>query len=115
MDIKDRVIVVTGAASGIGKSLVKIFYKHGAKHVVSADVNIEGISEVSKKYGGTAMKCDVSREGDIARVIRTTEREIGPISIFCSNAGIGHLGGIEVPNDDWQKICLLYTSDAADE
>ena len=35
MDIKDRIIVVTGAASGIGKSLVKIFYKHGAKHVVS--------------------------------------------------------------------------------
>ena len=104
MDIKDRVIVVTGAASGIGKSLVKIFYKHGAKHVVSADVNIEGISEVSKEYGGTAMKCDVSREGDIAKIIRTTEREIGPISIFCSNAGIGHLGGIEVPNDDWQKI-----------
>ena len=104
MDIKDRVIVVTGAASGIGKSLVKIFYKHGAKHVVSADVNIEGINEVAKEFGGTAMKCDVSREGDIAKVIRTTEREIGPISIFCSNAGIGHLGGIEVPNDDWQKI-----------
>ena len=72
MDIKDRVIVVTGAASGIGKSLVKIFYKHGAKHVVSADVNIEGIKEVAKEYGGTAIKCDVSREGDIAKVIRTT-------------------------------------------
>ena len=55
MDIKDRVIVVTGAASGIGKSLVKIFNKHGAKHVVSTDINIEGIREVSKKYGGTAM------------------------------------------------------------
>ena len=50
MDIKDRVIVVTGAASGIGKSLVKIFYKHGAKHVVSADVNIVGIKEVAKEY-----------------------------------------------------------------
>ena len=104
MDIKDRVIVVTGAASGIGRSLVKIFYKHGARHVVSADVNIDGINKVAKEYGGTAMRCDVSREGDIAKVIRTTEREIGPISIFCSNAGIGHLGGIEVPNDDWQKI-----------
>ena len=43
MDIKDRIIVVTGAASGIGKSLVKILYKHGAKHVVSADVNMDGI------------------------------------------------------------------------
>ena len=41
MDIKDRVIAVTGAASGIGRSLVKIFYKHGAKHVVSADVNMD--------------------------------------------------------------------------
>ncbi len=56
MDIKDRVIVVTGAASGIGKSLVKIFYKHGAKHVVSADVNIDGINKVAKEYGGTAMR-----------------------------------------------------------
>ena len=51
MDIKDRVIVVTGAASGIGRSLVKIFYKHGAKHVVSADVNMDGINKVAKEYG----------------------------------------------------------------
>ncbi len=91
MDIKDRVIVVTGAASGIGKSLVKIFYKHGAKHVVSADVNIEGIKEEAKEYGRTAIKSEVSPEGYLANDIITTEREIGTISIFCSNAGIGHL------------------------
>ena len=82
MDIKDRVIVVTGAASGIGKSLVKIFYKHGAKHVVSADVNMDGISKVAKEYGGTAMKCDVSREGDIAKVIRTTEEKLVQYQFF---------------------------------
>ena len=49
---------------------------------MSADVKIDGINKVANEYGGTAMRCDVSREGDIARVIRTTEREIGPISIF---------------------------------
>ncbi len=104
MNIEDRVVVVTGAASGIGRSLVKSFNNHGAKHVVATDSNFEGAKVVAREFGGTAMYCDVSREGDIARVVRNTEREIGPISIFCSNAGIGHLGGIEVPNDDWQKI-----------
>ena len=50
------------------------------------------------------MRVDVSREADIATFIDTTERNHGPIDLFCSNAGIGIGRGLDTPNDVWQKI-----------
>src|SRR4030095_6255466 len=53
---------------------------------------------------GSSMRVDVSRESDIAAFIDTTERDHGPIDLFCSNAGIGIGRGLDTPNDIWQKI-----------
>jgi NAD(P)-dependent dehydrogenase (short-subunit alcohol dehydrogenase family) len=54
--------------------------------------------------GGRAFNTDVSREADIRDLIETVEAEVGPIDLFCSNAGIGTGGGAETPNDAWQRI-----------
>lgn len=104
MDLKDKIIVITGAASGIGRSMAERFAKEGAKKIVCADLNIEGAQATAKSIDGVAFCVDVAVESEIKAMIDTVENDIGPIDLFCSNAGILMSGGVEVPNDDWQKI-----------
>jgi NAD(P)-dependent dehydrogenase (short-subunit alcohol dehydrogenase family) len=104
MKIKDKVVVVTGGASGIGEALCRRFAREGAKGVVVADVNEALAKGVAEDIKGLAFKCDVSREEEIQRLVRFTEEKMGPIDLFCSNAGIIAIGGVECPNDQWQRI-----------
>ena len=104
MLIKDRIAVVTGAASGIGRALALRFAREGAKLVVCSDLNGEGAKATAAEAGGIAYQTDVSREADIARLIEEVEAGHGPIDLFCSNAGVGFGGGPEVANDQWQAI-----------
>ena len=104
MDAKGRVIVVTGGANGIGRALAKRFASAQAEAVVVADIDLNRASAVAEEIGGTAVKCDVSRESDVKNLVDRVEAEHGRIDIFCSNAGIGVDGGPEAPNDQWQRI-----------
>ena len=104
MDIKDKICVVTGAASGIGRALCIAFKDAGARHVVCVDRNGDGAAETANMVGGTAFTVDVSDEGQITSMIDSVERDIGPIDLFWSNAGIAIGGGMETSNDDWQRI-----------
>src|SRR5882724_5190244 len=88
MKIKDKIVVVTGGGDGIGKALCERFHKEGAKAVIVADLNGEKAEAVAKSVGGKAYKCDVANEADIVRIIEETEKNIGPIDLFCSNAGL---------------------------
>ena len=104
MELKDKVIVVTGAASGIGRALAIRFAAEGAKAVVCADRDEAGAKATAQMCGGRAIRTDVSREAEIQALIDTVEAEVGPIDLFCSNAGIGVGGGAETPDADWQRI-----------
>lgn len=104
MQLKDKIIVVTGAASGIGKAMAERFHREGAKLVVCSDVNGAGARAVAASVKGVAFETNVAREGDIQHLIETVERDHGPIDLFCSNAGIGLAGGTEVSNEGWQRI-----------
>jgi NAD(P)-dependent dehydrogenase (short-subunit alcohol dehydrogenase family) len=104
MEVTGRIVVVTGAASGIGRSLARLFAKEGAKLVVCSDLNGEGAKAVAEEIGGIAFTTNVAREADIASMIEAVEEGHGPIDLFCSNAGIGVGGGAETPNDQWQRI-----------
>ncbi len=104
MLVKDRIVVVTGAASGIGRALAHRFKQEGAKLVVCSDRNGEGVRAVAQAVGGVAFETNVGREEDIKRLIDTVEADHGPIDLFCSNAGIGVGGGAEASNEDWQRI-----------
>ena len=88
MDVKGQIIVVTGAAGGIGAALCRAFAKAGAATVVATDIDEAGVNALRNEIGCTAFMCDVAVEGDIAGLIDTVEYRFGPISLFCSNAGI---------------------------
>lgn len=104
MELKDKIVVVTGAASGIGRSMAIRFAEEGAKKVVCVDLNADGAEETAKEINGLAIAVNVAIEGEICAMIDRVEREVGPIDLFCSNAGILTLGGLETSNDDWQRI-----------
>ena len=102
MQLKDRVVVVTGGASGIGRALAWRFTSEGATHVVVVDVDREGAREVAAEVGGTAITADVGHGPDVTRVGKQTEAEIGPIDLFCSNAGLFVPGGADVSTELWE-------------
>ena len=105
MKIRDKVVVVTGGANGIGRALCRRFAAEGARGVVVADLDAEGAANVAKEIGGLAITTNVSNEADIMRLVAQTIAAFGPIDLFCSNAGIGgEAGGAEVSNDVWQRI-----------
>ena len=98
MQVTGKNVVVTGGANGIGRALCEAFHRAGAAKVVVADLDIEAAKAVAGSIDGAAFRCDVAQERDIANVIEETERQFGPISLFCSNAGIG--GGFDPLSDN---------------
>jgi NAD(P)-dependent dehydrogenase (short-subunit alcohol dehydrogenase family) len=104
VEVTDRVIVVTGAARGIGRALARRFSSAGAAAVVVADLDGDGARAVADEIGGMAATCDVSREDDVVRLVDRVQSDHGRIDIFCSNAGIAVAGGPETATADWQRI-----------
>jgi NAD(P)-dependent dehydrogenase (short-subunit alcohol dehydrogenase family) len=104
VELKDKVVVVTGAASGIGRALAQRFAAEGARAVACADRNEAGARETAQSIGGLAFHTDVSKEADILALIEAVESQAGPIDLFCSNAGIGVAGGAEASDQAWQRI-----------
>ena len=106
MELRDRICVVTGAASGIGQALCQRFAAEGARAVVLVDKDADGALATAETLGtrGTALTADVTVEADIEAVVERTEAEIGPIDLFASNAGILGFGGIEAPDTVWESV-----------
>jgi NAD(P)-dependent dehydrogenase (short-subunit alcohol dehydrogenase family) len=111
MEIRDKVVVVTGGASGIGAALAERFAREGARGVVVADLNLERAEGVAGGIGAAAIavRCDVSREAEIQELVRQARARFGRIDIYCSNAGIlGQLGGIELEDALWEKMWQIH-------
>ncbi len=114
MQVTGRVVVVTGGANGIGKALCEALHRAGAAKVIVADLDSGGARAVAGGIDGAAFKCDVAQEKDILHVIEETERQFGPIALFCSNAGIG--GGFDplsvnaggASDEPWQRSWAIH-------
>jgi NAD(P)-dependent dehydrogenase (short-subunit alcohol dehydrogenase family) len=102
MKLQGARVVVTGGGNGIGAALARRFANEGAAGVVIADVDEAGMNAVAAATGATAIRCDVTKPSEIERLIDNAEREIGPIDLFCSNAGIFVSGGIETSDEHWR-------------
>jgi NAD(P)-dependent dehydrogenase (short-subunit alcohol dehydrogenase family) len=105
--LADRVAVVTGGASGIGRALCLAFARAGAR-VVVADLDEAGMSETAAsvaKAGSRALavRTDVSRLGDVRALADRAWEEFGAVHVLCNNAGIALWGGLDTAShQDWE-------------
>jgi 2-keto-3-deoxy-L-fuconate dehydrogenase len=96
--LKDKIALVTGAGSGIGASIARVFAKAGA-HVIVADIQESAASETAREIlssGGHAQPCvvDVADEAEAEKIVSSVHQEHGRLDILVNNAGIGHVGTI---------------------
>jgi NAD(P)-dependent dehydrogenase (short-subunit alcohol dehydrogenase family) len=103
MDIREKVVLVTGAASGIGAAMARRFADDGAGMVIVTDIDAVGIAAVADEIGGAAFVLDVTDESRTAEVIAQVEESFGTIDLLCLNAGIPTDGSVDASNEDWQR------------
>jgi NAD(P)-dependent dehydrogenase (short-subunit alcohol dehydrogenase family) len=106
MELRDRICVVTGGASGIGRALCQRFVAEGARAVVVVDRDADGAVATAEAIGDRAVArtADVTVEADVEALVEHTEIEIGPIDLFASNAGILGYGGIDASDETWDLV-----------
>ena len=106
MEIKNKVVVVTGGSGGIGKALALSFIKESARVVILLDINFSNFE--SKKNNLITKICDVTNEKALIRIIDEINLEFGLIDIFCSNAGMFSLGNEQTTIEDWSNNWNLH-------
>jgi len=102
--LKDRVAIVTGAGSGIGRAIALRFAAEGARLAV-LDVNEEQgaavVGEIAAAGGSAAFfRCDVSRQAEVLEVFAAVGDRLGPLDILVNNAGIAHIGTVETTSEE---------------
>jgi NAD(P)-dependent dehydrogenase (short-subunit alcohol dehydrogenase family) len=112
VDITNRTAVVTGGASGIGRSIALALASAGAAGVVVADVDADGAAKVAAEieaagHSALAVPTDVSSEPAVQALVAAAESAYGQVDLFVSNAGIIVAGGVEVPDDAWSRIWAI--------
>jgi NAD(P)-dependent dehydrogenase (short-subunit alcohol dehydrogenase family) len=106
MKVKGKIVVVTGAASGIGKAMIERFAAEGAAGLVAADLNAEGAEDVALSVGGMGVATDVSNPAQVEALVRAAQERFGRIDLFCSNAGVSVRdadleNAVSTPDDGW--------------
>jgi NAD(P)-dependent dehydrogenase (short-subunit alcohol dehydrogenase family) len=108
MKLVDKHIVITGAASGIGRAMALRFAREGARGIVIADIDASGLDAVAREIEPIASvfarSCDVSRRADIEALVDMAHARFETIDLFCANAGIGGGAGLEDTSDEeWTR------------
>jgi 3-oxoacyl-[acyl-carrier protein] reductase len=107
MRLKDKVSIITGAGSGFGEAIAKLFAAEGAKAVV-VDINAQSGERVQKEIGESAVfvKADVTRSEDWARIVEGATSRFGKVDIVVNNAGWTHRNKpyLEVTEAEFDKV-----------
>ncbi len=104
MQLAGKVIVVTGAARGIGEAMARRFAREAPAGLVVSDIDADALPSVAEETGALAVVADISREGDTIRLVDAAEEEYGPVDLFCANAGIGISGDEQTPDGEWDRL-----------
>ena len=104
MRVTGKVVVITGAGSGIGAGLARRFSREGAAALIVADIDLEAATRIAEEIDGHAMRVDVADGDSNRRLIADVETAFGPIDLFCANAGIAHEGDEQSSDQDWEHM-----------
>jgi NAD(P)-dependent dehydrogenase (short-subunit alcohol dehydrogenase family) len=104
MELAGKVVVITGAASGIGRALAERVAREKPSGLVLGDVDEGALGRVAESVSALAVCTDVSVEGDVQRLVDKAVDAFGRVDVFCSNAGIFVTGGEETLDADWRRI-----------
>jgi NAD(P)-dependent dehydrogenase (short-subunit alcohol dehydrogenase family) len=104
MRLDDRVVIITGAGSGIGSAMAEKFLEAGAR-VIAADVLDERLAQFYQRPSVTAVRADVTSQADVDVLVSTAER-LGRLDVVCNNAGIvdRFLPAGEMTDDVWNRV-----------
>lgn len=107
MRLAERVCIVTGGASGIGRAIAARFCAEGAR-VVLADVNAAGAATAAAALGGLAVPTDVRDAAAVDRLVRVTLETLGRVDVLVNSAGIGRLGSaLETTPEAWDEVLAV--------
>jgi NAD(P)-dependent dehydrogenase (short-subunit alcohol dehydrogenase family) len=107
--LKDKVALVTGGASGIGRATALVFAREGAS-VLVADVNIEGgenTAQLIKEIGANAIfiKCDVAKAADVEAMVKKAVDTYGRLDCAFNNAGVGVIKStVDCTEEEWDQV-----------
>lgn len=112
MKVENKIVVVTGAASGIGKELCLRFAREGARAVVCSDIDAAGTQATADEIAAMSdvntetlvQVCNVAVEEEVIALVDASIAAFGQIDLFCSNAGIFTPGSEKVSNEEWTRI-----------
>lgn len=112
MELAGRVVVLTGAARGIGAAMARRFASEGAAGVVVSDLDVAGAEQVAEEIvaaGGraTAVGVDASSKEDLKALVQVAKKTYGRLDLFCSNAGVAFGTGVHASGDQWERSWSL--------
>lgn len=114
MRLKNKVAVITGAASGIGNAIARNFLEEGAK-VVFSDIQGKASEIIPQEHKENAafIKCDVSKSNQVEKLLDKTVNKFGRVDVMINNAGIGSLSSVmDETTDNWNKVISINLSGA---
>lgn len=103
LDIRNKVVVITGGGSGIGAAMARRFAEERAQKVIVVDIDQNAARSIADDVDGEAYTLDVTDEEATAAVFQRVEASHGRIDVLCLNAGIPTDGSVDAPNEDWQR------------
>ena len=106
MDLEGKIVVVTGAAGGIGGALVRALVERGARSVVAADLDDAGVALLSEELGTSIVlprALDVADEQATWALVEEVQDSIGPIDLWFANAGLATGSGPDAPDEEWNR------------
>jgi meso-butanediol dehydrogenase/(S,S)-butanediol dehydrogenase/diacetyl reductase len=109
MRLRDKICIITGGGSGIGRAACLLFAREGAT-VVVADKSAEAAAQTASLagHGAVSMAVDVADSGQVAGMIRNTVARFGGLDVLVNNAGYGISGSVtETGEDDWNKLMAV--------
>lgn len=113
MQLRDAVVVITGAGSGIGAAMARRFVEEGASALLLADIDVAAVTALAQELRAqpdgagprvVPLQLDVGDADAVAAMVAQAQEQLGPIDLLCSNAGLGSGAGLDADDEAWDRL-----------